>query len=308
MYFYRNNKKETSKYKANSPKNLELISTCGDKSTYLCFSNKKHFYITGSITLETAISLPVCLMGCIIFMYFLIALNFQAVVNGKVYNVANQVSGEYHNAIFGAISEQTGESDKRSKIINLYIKNKVKSGELQLLGNQLGLFSGLKGINFIQCRNNFSDEYDIKVKYTLSLPMIHNEVLKLPMQENYCFRAFAGISIRMNQDKEQKYVFVTGNSAVYHLYEDCTHIKLSVMEVEYSQLSSFRNSGGGKYKSCEKCVKGNVNQCHCVYITKDGDKYHTIRNCSGLKRTVDKVDIHTVENRRLCSRCQQRKE
>ena len=61
----------------------------------------------------------------------------------------------------------------------------------------------------------------------------------------------------------------------------------------------MRNQNGERYHACEECGgKGDI-----VYITDYGKKYHSSLECSGLKRSVLKVPVGQVENRRPCSRC-----
>lgn len=103
-----------------------------------------------------------------------------------------------------------------------------------------------------------------------------------------------------DRQEEQDMVYVTASGSVYHEDADCTHLKLSVESVFASQLSSKRNSSGGKYYACEKCGA----DCGAVvYITKDGDRYHSTLGCSGLKRTVRQISREEAANMKSCTRC-----
>lgn len=99
---------------------------------------------------------------------------------------------------------------------------------------------------------------------------------------------------------EETYVYITLDGEVYHLYRDCTHLKLSVRKTALAAVHQLKNVYGQKYRKCEICEApfGAM-----VYITSEGDCYHSERTCSGLKRTVRQVPLSQVGGRSLCSRC-----
>jgi hypothetical protein len=103
-----------------------------------------------------------------------------------------------------------------------------------------------------------------------------------------------------DKDEEKQKVYVTPWGRVYHTDADCSAISLSIQEVSASGVGNLRNASGGKYYPCESCGE---NADGTVYITDYGDRYHTDRNCSGLKRTVEEVDIDDVGDRTECKRC-----
>lgn len=102
-----------------------------------------------------------------------------------------------------------------------------------------------------------------------------------------------------NTDNSQ-YVYVTITGSVYHEDSDCTHLKLSVREVSSAVVSELRNNNGGIYHICEKC--GNFGSS-TVYITNEGNRYHSSLSCSSLKRTVRKISREEVSQMRSCSKC-----
>lgn len=101
-------------------------------------------------------------------------------------------------------------------------------------------------------------------------------------------------------EESAQLVYVTATGSVYHKDADCTHLKLSIQSVWMSQLDKCRNNNGGIYHACEKCGKnaGNV-----VYITKEGNRYHSSLECSGLKRTVSQITLEEAGEMRACSKC-----
>ena len=101
-------------------------------------------------------------------------------------------------------------------------------------------------------------------------------------------------------ENRETYVYVTPEGSVYHLYADCTHLDLSIEKVSMAKAVTAKNEYGERYKKCEIC---NETKETMVYITSDGNRYHSRRNCSGLKRTIRQVPLGQVENRRCCISC-----
>lgn len=100
----------------------------------------------------------------------------------------------------------------------------------------------------------------------------------------------------------EKYVYVTANGSVYHTSSGCTYLELSTRSVSLSAVGFQRNSSGSKYKPCEKCCRYGCDS-PVVYITDDGDRYHSSYECSGLKRSVRLVPESSVKDLCECTRC-----
>lgn len=103
--------------------------------------------------------------------------------------------------------------------------------------------------------------------------------------------------------EDNRIVFVTATGQVYHSSNICSHINLSVIEVDYTDVSNRRNKGGGKYYPCEYCARGKLGGR--VFITEDGNRIHTSKNCPGIKRsvmTMKKADA-MEKGYRPCERC-----
>ena len=103
-----------------------------------------------------------------------------------------------------------------------------------------------------------------------------------------------------SQEKEEKTVFVTEYGSVYHTDINCTHIKLKIEQVPKGEAAVRRNRYGEKYHTCELCGRYAGEN---VYITTDGNRYHSSLQCAGLKRSVKAVDIHEAGELRPCSKC-----
>jgi hypothetical protein len=98
----------------------------------------------------------------------------------------------------------------------------------------------------------------------------------------------------------ETYVYITPDGSVYHLFSDCTHLKLSVRQVARFGVTKLENEYGENYSPCELC-KGDFGLL--VYITLEGNRYHAGRDCGGLKRTIRQIPMSQVDGRRMCLRC-----
>ena len=101
-----------------------------------------------------------------------------------------------------------------------------------------------------------------------------------------------------DKNEDDTFVYVAENGSVYHTTESCSHLSLTISMVEYENLEDYRNESGGKYRACEKCG----GEADVVFIAKEGDCYHSSRNCSGLKRNYKRVKLTEV-NLPACKRC-----
>ena len=103
----------------------------------------------------------------------------------------------------------------------------------------------------------------------------------------------------------ETYVYITPDGEVYHLYSDCTHLDLSIRLVGIGTAKEQKNEYGQSYRKCQLCDEAFG---RFVYITSEGDCYHSERSCSGLKRTVHQVPLEDVKERGVCLRCMSREE
>ena len=97
-------------------------------------------------------------------------------------------------------------------------------------------------------------------------------------------------------------VYVTASGTVYHKNLNCSHLKLSVSRIAGAEAASKRNTSGEKYYACESCSRGQKPGSY-VYITKSGNRFHNVRTCSGLKRTIRLVKESKVSDLSACKSC-----
>lgn len=117
-------------------------------------------------------------------------------------------------------------------------------------------------------------------------------------------RAYTGVSMVEEQSDEEGVVYITDNGTVYHEDIACTYLKLGIQEVSYARVGQLRNRSGAIYKRCERCMKEQQPlQSDKLYITPYGDKYHKVKTCQGLKRSIREVPKSQIGDLPPCSKC-----
>ena len=105
-----------------------------------------------------------------------------------------------------------------------------------------------------------------------------------------------------NQENIENMVYISESGSVYHKNPGCSYLNVSLRQVSGSSILSMNNAHGEHYTACETCSRGQE-PAGVVYITGQGNRYHNLESCSGLKRTVKLVKESEVPGMGPCSRC-----
>lgn len=105
-----------------------------------------------------------------------------------------------------------------------------------------------------------------------------------------------------DEQEAEKMVYVTVSGEVYHKDPGCSYLNVSVKQISGSSAKTAVNKYGEHYSACEICSR-NQQPAGCVYVTEQGNRYHNLESCSGLKRTIRLVKESYAEGRSCCSRC-----
>lgn len=287
------------------------IKISRDKSTFPLSLNN------GSITIEATMVSSIFILLILSVYYFFNIINYQNIMQMSINNTAKSIQryayvlerGEDYG--YKTLVENY-KIDIDKDIINngvgmVYAWNKVTGGEVEKYTSLTNVFMGKKGINILNSDFNMdSGENDLVINYKIGINVLGIKTLYYNLVNRCYFRSWIGESIIDISDSiEQKIVYITSSGKVYHLYKNCSHIKLSVSSIMYKNIADLRNSNGGKYYKCEKCVHKSIGGNEVVYITDSGTAYHLNSTCSGIKRSINETDISKVGNMKLCSRCRQ---
>ncbi len=273
---------------------------------------------SASFTVEAALVLPIMLFVMCGFLYFLIILNMQTALyeelSGSARNAA-RYAFTYEEILHLAPSEEAelkhdlepGLTDMLYHgFSSVYALEQIKKALGKEWLDQSCIRNGADGLVLISdslIDNN--QVVDMVLRYRVNIPYLPGKVFDLLCVQRVRIRTFTGFMPQAaDQEKAEELVYITESGAVYHTNRYCTHLNLSVKEVNIMNLDTLRNSNGGKYYACELCGSGTVSGL--VYLTVYGDRYHSTLECSGLKRSWKTVPLTQVGERRLCTRCQQK--
>ena len=116
--------------------------------------------------------------------------------------------------------------------------------------------------------------------------------------QQVCRRAWTGRGPEEDGENDDKYVYVAENGSVYHVTESCTYLAPRVTAADIDTVELLRSRDGSKYYPCRYCGGEGTT----IYITFDGNRYHSDPGCSRLKRTYSKVRLSETELP-PCSKC-----
>jgi len=228
-----------------------------------------------------------------------------AVVMRSAAEFSNGLCTAAQDLAIAAYKDEYGDASSviRGVLSAGYVRQKVLSGA--------GDGGAVKDVSFLF--SSFLEEDDrirLVMNYHVNPPL---SLFSLPFnffRQNVVVRGWTGregsaatggtAEAEADEDPDQ-IVYVTEHGTVFHTDPYCTHLALSIQTVDLDTVGERRNTDGEKYRPCEHCG-GNCSGT--VYITKDGNRYHSSLECQGLKRTVSEVRRGTAsETLRPCSRC-----
>ncbi len=250
--------------------------------------------LAGSLTVEAALALPVCL-GILLLLTGL----FRAL------SVYESVDHQLCMAVRKAAAYSAAEDGlSRAEAVRLFLESGAQGGI-----DTKYIKGGMAGI-LVSLPEDGSENGMIRMnaRYRIRLPGFVLGKRSLAMQDSVCSRVWTGLALGEDgkggaEGDGGGPVIVADNGVVYHTDENCTYLKLSIRGVDRNKVSSLKNIYGSHYSPCEKC--GNVGASGTVYITSDGEAWHSDKSCSGLKRTtrtMTRSQAHD-DGLRPCPRC-----
>ncbi|BBF44547.1 hypothetical protein lbkm_3260 [Lachnospiraceae bacterium KM106-2] len=283
------------------------------------FQGRKEKRYQASLTVETALVLPLFIFTVLILVYFINMVVIQEKINcyiGAVAREASQYAHVYDAMVSG--NEDESKNPKAKKIVKGLISKESyhllfeSCADTEYL-NKTWIKNGSNGVNFVLSKFMEDDEtIDVVASYSIHIPYRVFGLNDIRCIQRVHTRGFVGLSgvdeTGGSKEEEKKdddyYVYITPTGTVYHKSKNCTHLKLNIRKITGEEIKGARNQGGAKYYPCEKCLSGvHSLEGGYFYIAKQGNKYHSSLTCPGLKRTIKAVKISQVGNRGPCSKC-----
>lgn len=221
----------------------------------------------GSITVETALILP-------IFLFAMLSVMF--------------------------LTDAVRESSKKLALLS---ERAYKAAKYAYLGNAVVDRTGLE--DTLDILNGGDDIIDLVDRYRIDVPFDILGTYDPYTVDRVRIRAFTGYdNLKAGHSATgdpEEMVFVTETGSVYHRSLGCSHLNLNIRSVPFGELKKERANDGSKYYACEHCAR-NRGDPAVAYITDDGNRYHTTLGCPDLKRTLREVPLSDV-SLRPCSEC-----
>lgn len=254
-----------------------------------------------SLTVEAAMILPVFLFFFLGMVYIMSAISIESTVKTSLFETGKELA-KY--AYLTQIEE--GDSEKMERLFGagsyVYAKYSfLKQEGAEYWDNSL-VKKGSNGFFFGQ--SVFLEEdgiIDLVVRYELKIPFLFVGEVSFPQVQRCRMRGWIGAT-GVGLESAEEMVYITESGTVYHRSLKCQHLKVTIRIVLPVNLPGERNDNGGKYYPCEFCGNKQLKE-GVYYITEDGDRFHTTKQCGGLKRNILTVPLSDVDGRGPCKRC-----
>lgn len=241
-------------------------------------SNKKA-YLPASATVEASIVIPLYVYAVLAVGYLIQIINIKSTMMQAMYNDVRQLAKYAYFCEGNSLPKDF-------------------SGQRNLVGKTAGISSYNSEIVM------YNNEIYLKVSYTVKNPFDFFGIGKTKIQQQCVSGAWRGedyVGNTGNKENNDAMVYITISGTVYHKEKTCSYLNPSIQSISVACIENQRNASGGKYYSCERCVRNT--EPDIVYITDYGDRYHVDINCSGLKRSIFSVPLSKVSDKRACSKC-----
>lgn len=160
------------------------------------------------------------------------------------------------------------------------------------------LVHGLVGIQLWESKFD-GETIILKAKYVVELPIHFFGIRQVELSSQNQFRKW---NTRKTQERDGGIVYVTPTGEVYHVDSGCRSLNLSVRDIGISEVAKLRGANGQRYNRCTRC-NWTSDKKERVYYTDYGTLYHRSVSCSALKRTIVRISIEEIGERRPCKWC-----
>lgn len=290
--------------------------------------NISGFKKEASLTVEASLVLPLFMFFLIAFIYFIQIFITQEILQKAITDTglgmarAAYIYSDFHDAkeaeeFDSSILDEEVVSELKdmintainSGLIKYAVKTRLDTDKI----DHSCIVGGFDGIRFDDSKlMQGNNDIDIVARYKIRIPVRLFGLFEKEVIQRVRLRGWNGQELtplylaseeNTGDDKnDEAIVYVAETGTVYHLNRNCSHIKLSVRAIEGIPTWQ-RNNTGEKYYPCESCLKHDHPETGTYYITSYGDRYHQIKDCSRLKRTIYEVPLSEVSHMRPCKRC-----
>ena len=237
----------------------------------------------GSLTVEAAFVLPIFLFAMLVFLYFMrMVQGYEWIQEGL--------------AVTARAASQYGILEKR----RFYQYMEETKGQLIYIeGGKEGI--SLQGSLIVP----ETEQIVVKAEYKVRLPIPFFAGEGITIHQMVKSRVFCGSKTwkREAAEEEEEWIYITKYGTVYHRHKSCSFLNPSVQMVGKEEVFRKRNKKGGRYYPCESCVKTKEAMESVLYITEEGDCFHSSLGCKGINRTIYEIPLSKAVGLRACDKC-----
>lgn len=250
------------------------------------------------MTVEAALIVPMFLMAMILIAYLINVYYVHRCIGMELENICRQISAYAYPLSLG--KESAGDIGTAGEIASVfYVRDHLNSAiaENPVAASMVKQSVRCEKSEILEKDGNI----DLIAEYTVEFPGAFFGIGKMNFVQQVRMHGWVGYSENPGQEEnEEFFVYVTEEGVVYHCDSNCSYLNPSVRMVPGEVIQNLRSSDGSKYYPCEVCGADASEAC---YITDYGYRYHSRRDCSGIKRTVQRIPISEAGSLRPCSKC-----
>lgn len=270
--------------------------------TVIAPEGSKRVSLPASATVEASLVIPLYVYMVLAVTYVLEMISMKSTMQQAMYSSVRQLARHAYTAQASGLIQ----SDCAKTVVSVGM---AKAFLMENLPEKFAVESRVKGGTAgIRVGNSRllanGNELCLKVAYTIENPFDIFGIGKIDICQQCVSAAWLGADdteTSKEQQGEDAVVYITIHGTVYHRDKKCSYLNPTIEKVPVLALQNLRNTSGGKYYACERCVKNQAGGE--VYITGYGARYHNNVNCSGLKRSIFSVPLSEVRDKRVCSKC-----
>lgn len=280
--YFQTKRNQNKKIKKSLPGSTMISASQKETPRYICFS--------GVFTLEAAVVLPLAACFFVSILFFFRVMQVQLEVQKALDDTGRMIS-VYYNKV-----PENGKFVDKAVVKGLFLK---KLAERKVVKKYVK--GGIAGIS-LSGSDLSGMEVNLEAAYEIRFPLRLLGLLNINMVQRTDCRKWTGWGADQEGVGGDVWVYVAETGKVYHLVENCTHLKLSVRQADIQAVFIMQNENGAKYQKCTLCAKKDSGQKQ-VYITRQGDRYHFNLKCRGLKRTIFRIRQSETGQLKVCSKC-----
>lgn len=260
------------------------------KSNFRYFKIKKWkrvclFTSKASVTVEASLTMSVFIIVIISIISFLALINAQLSLEHTLNNMSLETAKAQYYFLYEKGKTTNYKSLVDAECLSARLFASIKPNNEKLA----------EGWNITKSKIE-KGKVDVVLSYDLKIPF---SVAKWNITQRAKTKDWTGVDL----NDQGEIVYITKNGTVYHKTKECKHLIIDILETTFAESQKLRNNSGHKYKKCEYCVHNSLSNISTVFITPDGDRYHSSLQCSGLTRSLIEINIKDIGNKRPCSDC-----